>query len=67
MKNISKKTLESARPDLEPINALMFCLKSLYRDKKKNIDDDVCEGCTYEELIGALLLAKDVLEKKAKK
>jgi len=61
MKNISMEKLESARPDLQPVNAVQFCLESLYQDNVKKLDDEVCQDCTYEELIGALLLARDVM------
>lgn len=63
MKNISMEKLESERPDLQPENAVQFCLESLYQDNTKKLDDYVCEGCTYEELIGALLLARDAIRR----
>jgi hypothetical protein len=61
MKDYSKTALESSRPRTPVIEALPFCLESLYQDRVHAVQDEVVQGCTYEELIGALLLAKDEL------
>jgi hypothetical protein len=64
MKNESKNTLESGRPMISAIEAVNFCLEQLYADKTKLITDECCNRLTYEEIIGALLLARDLLERK---
>ena len=60
MKDCSKESLERDRPSLSALAAVNFCLDSLYNDKSKAIADEVADRCTYEELIGALLLARDM-------
>lgn len=47
------------------MSAINFCLDRLYRDSKKRTTDLVCDGCDYEELIGALLLARDAIAQDA--
>jgi len=62
MKDYSKKSLEKTRPSASGIETVDFCLGQLYADRKHRISDLVAGICTYEELIGALLLARDALE-----
>jgi len=62
MKDYSREELELSRPQVSPLEAVEFCLQQLYADKTKTIDDRVAGCCTYEELIGALLHARDELE-----
>lgn len=61
MKHYSKEELESSRPNIDPHNAIDFCLKKLYADRKHCIEDEIVKGLTFEELIGALLVTKDFL------
>jgi hypothetical protein len=39
--------------------AVDFCLRQLYCDRRHCIDEEVVAGLTFEELIGALLLSRD--------
>lgn len=59
MKNHDRKTLESSRPDVGMHDAVVFCLERLFEDETRTISSEVCNGLIYEELIGALLLARD--------
>ncbi|MBA4073625.1 MAG: hypothetical protein C0508_01205 [Cyanobacteria bacterium PR.023] len=62
MKDATKKELESRRPHLSGLKGINFCLSELYADKHKSIDGVVAGHCTYEELIGSLLVARDELK-----
>ena len=57
MKDCTQRELESSRPNVTVIQAIQHCLDQLYADKRKGIDQEVVDGLTFEELIGALLLA----------
>jgi hypothetical protein len=61
MKEVTAKHLEAYRPDVSPGAAFDHCLRALYADKAHWLSDEACHELTYEELIGALLLARDVL------
>jgi hypothetical protein len=62
VKRYSKKELEESRPNVEPIDAVNFCLRRLYADKAHSMSDKVVTDLTFEELIGTLLLARDVIK-----
>jgi hypothetical protein len=76
MKDYTRKELEASRPDVDGQECINFCLEALFKDKTKRMNDAVCtfkdrkrkgQGwitttLTYEELIGALLLARDHFE-----
>ena len=59
MLDYTKKTLMKGRPRLSAADAVDFCLHKLFTDDTKFIGEDVVDGLTFEELIGALLLAMD--------
>lgn len=62
MKDLSQWELESNRPaDLTARRAIDFVLRRLYADEQYTVVDTVVDGLTFEELIGALLLARDGL------
>lgn len=61
MKDASRETFESARPAFTASHAVEFCLEKLYADPHKRTMDEVAQSLTYEELIGALLLARDAI------
>jgi len=62
MKDKSKNELESVRPkQVTAIQAVEFALAQLYADNIRFIGDGVVCSLTFEELIGALLLARDEL------
>jgi len=62
MKNITWKTVTKYRPDIEAIECIDFCLLRLKKDKKHEIGEEVVKDLTYEELLGALLSAKDEIK-----
>jgi len=59
----TQQELESGRPKIDAAEAVGFCLTQLYRDREHTLDEEVCHNLTYEELIGALLLARDIANK----
>jgi hypothetical protein len=46
---------------ISPLKAINFCLDQLDADCQKSMSDEVAKDCTYEELIHALVLAKEEL------
>ena len=62
MKYYTKKELEAARPTVSVETAVGFCLRKLSEDDDNMIDDEIVNGLTFEEVIGALLLARDAIE-----
>ena len=63
MRNYSQKSLESSRPKESALTTIEHCLRRLYADTKTDTNQLVVEGLSFEELIGALLLARDALKK----
>jgi len=62
MRDRSQVELESYRPK-EPVKVtLEFCYQQLIRDNKHNIEDEIVDSLTFEELIGALLQCRDYLK-----
>lgn len=61
MKDYTQKELESSRPKQDALDCINYCLKCLFKDTKHRVDDEISKHLTYEEVIGALLLAKDFL------
>ena len=64
MRSHSQETIESSRPKENVLTTIEHCLRRLYADTKTDLNQLVVQGLTYEELIGALLLARDALKKK---
>jgi len=64
MKNYTPEQLEATRPDITAREGIDFCLHRLYLDTTHTVDDEVVTGLTLEELIGALLVARDRLPQK---
>ena len=62
MKDLSPTDLEEGRPQQSALVCINFCLDCLYADRVHTIADTLTERLTYEELIGALLLARDLAE-----
>lgn len=60
MKDFNEEQLERARPDRDLADCADHCLRALYADRSKSVSDHVVEGLTFEELIGTLLLARDL-------
>lgn len=61
MTDIDRRILEKYRPNESAIHCVNFVLEQLFKDKNHTLDDEVVKNCTYEELIGALLHARDNL------
>lgn len=49
------------RPAQSVAHTVRYCLRMLIQDKVKRLDDEVVENLTYEELLGALLQARDLI------
>lgn len=62
MKSHTKEQLEQQRPIISALSTVEYCLEKCFSDKTHSIEDSVFDDCTYEELIGALLLARDELQ-----
>jgi hypothetical protein len=62
MKDQTRDQLECTRPRVVPVSAVNFCLAQLYADRLHRCGDEVVRNLTFEELIGALLLARDAVE-----
>lgn len=59
MKDESQETIESALPDMYAEDAVDFALKKIYKDDQRCLEDEVVDGLTFEELVGALRLAQE--------
>jgi hypothetical protein len=66
MKDYTKKQYSESRPTLDAPDCINYCLHHLFADKKHVRGDEIVKNLTFEELIGALLSAKDVLDKQEK-
>jgi hypothetical protein len=62
MKDFSTNDWERSPPIATPLQAIDFCLSQLDADRRHKADDVVAGVCTFKELIGALLLARDEIE-----
>ena len=62
MIDYTQSEIENNRPEKSVYECINFCLSRLYKDRKHRVTDEVVNGMTFEELIGALLLAKDEIE-----
>ena len=60
MKGYTKTELEAERPNISLTEGLDFCLRQLYKDKKHRVTDEIVNCLTFEELLGVLLLARDI-------
>ncbi len=61
MKDVATETALEGRPDVGAAKAVNFCIQSLCNDNQHSREDKVAGNCTYEELLGALLLAADAI------
>lgn len=59
MKDVPIEIIESNRPAIPLLEAVNFCLERLYEDRGHGFTDSIAKDLTYEEVIGALLLARD--------
>jgi len=61
---LRKQDLERNRPQVGPYQAVTHCIDRLeeWIDIYDEFDTEICPRVTYEELLGALLHARDVIE-----
>jgi len=59
VKDFEQDFLEESRPSQDTSDAVRFCLRQLFRDRKHRTFSMVTNSLSFEELIGALLLARD--------
>lgn len=62
MKDFTEEQYSADRPDVDICDGLNFCLEQLFNDKEHGRDDEIVHSLTFEELIGVLLKAKDIIE-----
>ena len=62
MKDYTQKELESSRPKKDALDCINYCLECLFEDNKHKTGDEISKNLTYEEIIGALLLSRDMFE-----
>jgi len=51
---------DDARPEVGTIEAIEYCLDTLTKNDKVSFTDEIVEGLTFEEVIGALLCGYDL-------
>lgn len=62
MKDISEEQWCAERPQgVTAYEAIEYCLRALFEEKKKKAKDTIVPGLDYEILIGTLLLARDTV------
>ena len=66
MKDVERESLERSRPRGPALQAINHCLSCLYKDDKHGVSDKVVENLSFEELIGTLLVARDLAESPAR-
>tara|TARA_R100000808_G_C2074563_1_gene100760 strand:+ start:45 stop:689 length:645 start_codon:yes stop_codon:yes gene_type:complete len=61
---LRKQDLESSRPEVSPFEAVTHCINRMeeWIDIYDKFDTEICPRLTYEELLGAFLLSRDVIE-----
>lgn len=62
MKDFTQAELEASRSTVPADEQLDFCLARLYADRRHRVVQEVVHGLTFEELLGALLSARDELQ-----
>lgn len=66
MKNMTREHLEERFEanglTVSPLDAVNFCINQLMKDRTHSTKDEVAPRLTYEELIGALLAARQEIE-----
>ena len=62
MNDVDRETIEAGRPAEDTLVCINACLDALYADTRRDSRDRFAQDMTYEELLGALLLARDEIE-----
>jgi hypothetical protein len=63
MRDFTEAQISKFRPNGTALDTVNFCLKHLFEDKNHLLTHGVVYGLTFEELLGALLLARDGLSR----
>ncbi len=66
MRDVDRDYLESLRPRAAALPAINHCLSCLMRDEQHSLPEKVVEGLSYEELIGTLLVARELAQDAAR-
>lgn len=59
MKDYTQAELEESRPQKSAEDCIEHCLGRLYADRTRCLEEEIVHHLTFEEVIGALLRAKD--------
>jgi len=67
MLDITKKQIEQdcrspVKESDEMIEILNWCLSKFYRDRKHTTGQEICHSLTYEEIIGTLVEARELIK-----
>jgi hypothetical protein len=63
MKDVTGLTLHKGPTQIQPLEAVEFCLDRLDADNEHLVEEEIAKSLTYEEVIGALILARDELRR----
>lgn len=66
MRDVDTDYLEGLRPRMQAQQAINHCLSCLIRDDQHRLSDQVVEGLSFEELIGTLLVARELAQDAAR-
>lgn len=62
MRDACRTTILANRPTVTARQAVAFCLERLIADNDHLVDDELASGLSYKDLLGALVLATDVID-----
>lgn len=62
MRDACRATILANRPTVTARQAIAFCLEKLIEDTDHLVDDELASGLSYKDLLGALVLATDVID-----
>jgi hypothetical protein len=62
MRDACRTTILANRPTVTARQAVAFCLEKLIEDNDHLVDDELASGLSYKDLLGALVLATDVID-----
>jgi hypothetical protein len=61
MKDFNERIMRNVRPNLPANRVVKYCLDRLFLDQEHKTSDEIVSGLTFEEIIGALLMAEDAV------
>jgi len=59
VKDLTKEEIEAGRPGYSALFCIDYALKALYEDDNHRFTDVIVRNLSFEELFGALLMARD--------